>query len=95
MAEVELLAELELVVRLVVVLVHVLQEVRLQGRQEWMRKIGVDHNICSEDLHSQPLQPFLYVVLPFFQRLLVPFAQLHLPLQRGNPSSDVSTVAHW
>ena len=41
---VELLAELELAVRLVVVLVHVLQEVRSQGRWEWMRKIGVDHN---------------------------------------------------
>ena len=45
MAEVGLLAGLELVVRLVLVLVHVLQEVRSQGRQEWMRKIGVDHNI--------------------------------------------------
>ena len=31
MAEAELLAELKLVVRLVLVLVHVLQEVRLQG----------------------------------------------------------------
>ena len=45
MVEVGLLAGLELVVRLVLVLVHVLQEVRSQGRQEWMRKIGVDHNI--------------------------------------------------
>ena len=44
MAGVGLLAGLELVVRLVLVLVHVLQEVRSQGRQEWMRKIGVDHN---------------------------------------------------
>ena len=44
MAEAELLAELELAVQLVVVLVHVLQKVRSQGRQEWMRKIGVDHN---------------------------------------------------
>ena len=44
MAEAELLAELELAIQLVVVLVHVLQEVRSQGRQEWMRKIGVDHN---------------------------------------------------
>ena len=44
MAEVELLAELELAVWLVVVLVHVLQEVQSQGRREWMRKIGVDHN---------------------------------------------------
>ena len=34
MAEAELLAELELAVQLVVVLVHVLQEVRLQGQQE-------------------------------------------------------------
>ena len=34
----------KLVVQLVVVLVHVLQEVRSQGRREWMRKIGVDHN---------------------------------------------------
>ena len=44
MAEAGLLAGLELVVRLVVVLVHVLQEVRSRGRREWMRKIGVDHN---------------------------------------------------
>ena len=44
MAEAELLAELELVVWLVLVLVHILQEVRSQGRREWMRKIGVDHN---------------------------------------------------
>ena len=44
MAEAELLAELELVVWLVVVVVHVLREVLSQGRQEWMRKIGVDHN---------------------------------------------------
>ena len=48
MAEAELLAELELAVRLVVVLVHVLQEVRSQGRREWMRKIGVDHNIPGD-----------------------------------------------
>ena len=40
----ELLAGLELAVRLGVVLVHVLQEVRSQGRWEWMRKIGVDRN---------------------------------------------------
>ena len=46
MAEAGLLAGLELVVRLVVV-VHVLQEVRSQGRREWMRKIGVDHNILG------------------------------------------------
>ena len=44
MAVVELLAELDLAVQLVVVVVHVLQEVRSQGRREWMRKIGVDHN---------------------------------------------------
>ena len=44
MAEAGLLAGLELVIRLVLVLVHVLQEVRSQGRREWMRKIGVDHN---------------------------------------------------
>ena len=43
-AEAELLAGLELVVQLVVVLVHVLQEVRSQGQWEWMRKIRVDHN---------------------------------------------------
>ena len=48
MAEAGLLAGLELAVRLVLVLVHVLQEVQLQGRREWMRKIGVDHNICTE-----------------------------------------------
>ena len=44
MAEAGLLAGLELVVQLVLVLVHVLQEVQSQGRREWMRKIGVDHN---------------------------------------------------
>ena len=44
MAGAGLLAGLELVVRLVLVLVHVLQEVRSRGRREWMRKIGVDHN---------------------------------------------------
>ena len=44
MTEAGLLAGLELVVQLVLVLVHVLQEVRSQGRWEWMRKIGVDHN---------------------------------------------------
>ena len=47
MAEAGLLAGLELVVRLVLVLVHILQEVRSQGRREWMRKIGVDHNRWS------------------------------------------------
>ena len=49
MAEAELLAELELAVQMVV-LVHVLQEVWLQGHWEWMRKIGVDHNsrVCYE-----------------------------------------------
>ena len=51
-AEAELLAGLELAVQLVVVLVHVLQEVRSQGRREWMRKIGVDHNIPHRDLIS-------------------------------------------
>ena len=49
MAEAELLAELELAVQLVVVLVRVLQEVQSQGRQEWMRKIGVNHNITCSD----------------------------------------------
>ena len=44
MVEAGLLAGLEMVVWLVLVLVHVLQEVRSQGRREWMRKIGVDHN---------------------------------------------------
>ena len=42
MAEVELLAELELAVQLVVL---VQEGVQSQGRQEWMRKIGVDHNM--------------------------------------------------
>ena len=49
MTEAELLA-----VRLVVVLVHVLQEVQSQGRQEWMRKIGVDHNMTPPLRHSVP-----------------------------------------
>ena len=52
MAEVGLLAGLELVVQLVLVLVHVLQEVRSQGRQGWMRKIGVDHNIGDAEWGS-------------------------------------------
>ena len=56
MAEAGLLAGLELVVRLVLVLVHVLQEVRSQGRREWMRKIGVDHN--SEPL-IDCIEPFI------------------------------------
>ena len=47
-AVVELLAELELVVWLVVVLVQVLQEVQSRGRWGWMRKIGVDHNSGDE-----------------------------------------------
>ena len=41
MAEVELLAELELALQLVV---QVQEGVWLQGQREWMRKIGVDHN---------------------------------------------------
>ena len=53
MAEAGLLAGLELVVRLVLVLVHVLQEVRSQGQREWMRKIGVDHNIWLEGKNLQ------------------------------------------
>ena len=52
MAEAGLLAGLELVVRLVLVLVHVLQEVQLQGRRGWMRKIGVDHNRYGVSLRS-------------------------------------------
>ena len=52
MAEAGLLAGLELVVRLMLVLVHVLQEVRSQGRQGWMRKIGVDHNMTPLLRHS-------------------------------------------
>ena len=43
-AVVELLAKLELVVRLVV---QVQEEVQSQGQWEWMRKIGVDHNTKS------------------------------------------------
>ena len=54
MAEAELLAELKLAVWQVLVLVHVLQEVWLQGRWEWMRKIGVDHNIEVEEVLSSP-----------------------------------------
>ena len=53
MAEAELLAELKLAVWQVLVLVHVRQEVWLQGRWEWMRKIGVDHNtVHSNGIHS-------------------------------------------
>ena len=58
MAEAGLLAGLELVVWLVLVLVHVLQEVWSQGRQEWMRKIGVDHNN-----HSSCQPRVMHVVL--------------------------------
>ena len=54
MAEAELLAELELAVRLVVVLVHVLQEVQSQEQRGWMRKIGVDHNMTPLLRHSVP-----------------------------------------
>ena len=50
MAEAGLLAGLELVVRLVLVLV---QAVRSQGQQGWMRKIGVDHNSTGvQHVHS-------------------------------------------
>ena len=52
MAEAGLLAGLELVVQLVLVLVHVLREVRSQGQREWMRKIGVDHN--SKEYETLP-----------------------------------------
>ena len=55
MAEAGLLAGLELVVQLVLVLVHVLQEVRSQGQREWMRKIGVDHNSIHHRLLSRGL----------------------------------------
>ena len=43
MAEAELLAELELAVRLGVL---VQEGVQSQGRWGWMRNIGVDHNTC-------------------------------------------------
>ena len=69
MAKAELLAELELVVRLVVQLVQVLQEgVWLQGQQGWMRKIGVDHNNMRRDMkipnkkQSMPLNPSSYLM---------------------------------
>ena len=52
MAEAGLLAGLELAVRLVLVLVHVLQEVRSLGRREWMRKIGVDHNTWAAKIRG-------------------------------------------
>ena len=55
MAEAGLLAGLELVVWLVLVPVHVLQEVRSQGRREWMRKIGVDHNIEPSQVPTPPV----------------------------------------
>ena len=61
MVEAGLLAGLELVVRLVLVLVHVLQEVRSQGRREWMRKIGVDHNTSGViRIPCNPVQTSLY-----------------------------------
>ena len=62
MAEAGLLAGLELVVRLVLVLVHVLQEVRSQGRREWMRKIGVDHNTFSRVSCSRAMSAVLLIV---------------------------------
>ena len=58
MAEAGLLAGLELVVRLVLVLVHVLQEVWSQGRRGWMRKIGVDHNMTPLLRCSFPHEPW-------------------------------------
>ena len=58
MAVAGLLAGLELVVGLVLVLVHVLQEVRSQGRQGWMRKIGVDHNNQPHMFSSPRTQPW-------------------------------------
>ena len=65
MAVAELLAGLELAVRLVLVLVHVLQEVRSQGRREWMRKIGVDHNTRRSPTPSIPFSPVPIVALSF------------------------------
>ena len=65
MAEAGLLAGLELVVQLVLVLVHVLQEVRSQGRWEWMRKIGVDHNttcVYMCPLSTAPVLPNLVII---------------------------------
>ena len=68
MAEAGLLAGLELVVRLVVVLVHVLQEVRSQGQREWMRKIGVDHNniqqVCPRLVRYQLPTPQMGFFMP-------------------------------
>ena len=59
MAEAGLLAGLELVVWLVLVLVHVLQEMRSQGQQEWMRKIGVDHNTSYDIMCSKLTDPMM------------------------------------
>ena len=56
-----LLAELELAVRLVLVLVHVLQEVRSQGQWEWMRKIGVDHNTPGNGVTLQSAAAHLHL----------------------------------
>ena len=55
MAEAELLAELELAVWLVV---QVQEEVQLQGRREWMRKIGVDHNNIDDQDFNLELPDF-------------------------------------
>ena len=66
MAEAGLLAGLELVVRLVLVLIHVLQEVQSQERREWMRKIGVDHNsYCSTPCPSYLVRSIVLAFLLF------------------------------
>ena len=76
MAEAGLLAGLELAVWLVLVLVHVLQEVQLQGRQEWMRKIGVDHNMSANPLFSYTT--YLVMIHPNFSHPFPLPLRLHL-----------------
>ena len=66
MAEAGLLAGLELVVRLVLVLVRILQEVQSQGQRGWMRKIGVDHNTLSVKV----LRPLMYDLYKMLGRVL-------------------------
>ena len=93
MAEAGLLAGLELVVRLVLVLVHVLQEVRSQGRREWMRRIEVDHNSqgCK---HKRTAIPSRRGFIPISVPSLITYSILmSLPtVHPGGPQTLICTL---
>ena len=97
MAEAGLLAGLELVARLVLVLVHVLQEVRSQGRREWMRKIGVDHNIQGQIVHQGTTEERGRTTTRVLQDLRNALADMFglpmLPIPQSSPVRSPSLMA--